>query len=144
MWNLLNFMKSCEILWISVQIWWTPGGFHIMQISMWITLWISLWILWISYEHNLIPYVRPRKWRISLESVFPTDFRWISHWNLPNFMKSAGFHTKIYQFYEIHRISCQVRRRGHRRPLARDGNPMFLPFWRHCIAYTKAKDLSHR
>ena len=35
---LLNFMKSCEILWIyetqqiSVQIWWTSGRFEIVQI----------------------------------------------------------------------------------------------------------------
>ena len=36
---LLDFMKFCEILWIyeiqqiSVQMWWTSGGFQIMQIS---------------------------------------------------------------------------------------------------------------
>ena len=74
-------MKSCEILWIyeiqqiSVQIWWTSGGFQIMQILFRFTTdficrfqcglhygfhcGFHLWILWISYEIHLIPYERP-------------------------------------------------------------------------------------
>ena len=70
-------MKSCEILLIyeiqqiSVQIWWTLGGFQIMEILFRFTreffyrfqcelyYGFHLWNLWISYEIHLIPYERP-------------------------------------------------------------------------------------
>ena len=65
---VLDFMKSCEILWIyeiqeiSVEIWWTSGGFQIMQILFRFTICrfqcglhygFHLWLLWISYESTL-------------------------------------------------------------------------------------------
>ena len=92
---LLNFMEFCQILWIYeiqqilVQIWWTSGGFEIMQILFQFTTdficrlqcelhyGFHLCILWISYEIHLISYERPGE---SEESVVLTDFRWISLW----------------------------------------------------------------
>ena len=47
-------------------------------------IWNPLYSIWKSR----------RKWRISLESVVLTDFRSIS-WNLPHFIKSAGFQCEI-------------------------------------------------
>ena len=100
---LLNFMKSCEILLfyeiqqISFQIWWTSGGFQIMQILFRFTTdficrflcglhyGLHLWILWISYEIHLIPYERPRE---SKES----------HLNQLLLLISGGF---LYGFHEI-------------------------------------------
>ena len=102
---LLNFMKSCEILWIyeiqqiSVQILLTSGGFQIMQILFRFTTdficrfqcglhygfhcRFHLWVLWISYEIQLIPYERPWESEEShLNQLFlqvisgnPLDFR---------------------------------------------------------------------
>ena len=111
---LLNFMKSCEILWIyeiqqiSVQIWWTSGGFQIMQILFRFTTdficrfqcglhygfhcGFHLWILWISYEIHLIPYERPGE---SEESHLNQLFLLISGRfhvkSAQNLMKSARF-----------------------------------------------------
>ena len=75
LWNLVKIMWIYEIQQISVQIWWTSGGFHIMQILFRFTTdficrfqgglhyrfhcGFHFWILWITYEIHLIPYDRP-------------------------------------------------------------------------------------
>ena len=96
---LLNFMNSCEIWWICeiqqilVQIWWTSGGFQVMQFlfrfnrdficrfQCGLHYGFHLWILWISYEIHLIPNERPGE---SEESQLNQLFLLIS----------CGFHVK--------------------------------------------------
>ena len=141
---LLNFMKSCETLWIyeiqqiSVQIWWTSGGFQIMQILFRFTTDFIcrfqcglhygfhcdfIWILWISYEIHLIPYERPGESEEShLNQLFlliscgfhvkSTGFHWNPPdftWNLSDFMWNPLDFVKSARFHD-------------ERPLARNGN----------------------
>ena len=113
----LNLMRSCEILWIceiqqiSAQIWWTSGGFQIMQILFIFTTdficrfqcvlhygfhcGFHLWILWIPYEIHLIPYEKQKKVK---------NLTWIicSYWFQVDFM------CNLPDFTEICWISCEI------------------------------------
>ena len=125
--TLLNFMKSCEILWIyetqqiSVQIWWTSGGFQIMQILFRFTTdFICRFQCGLHYGFHCEFYGFHMKstWFHMKDQEKVKNLTWISYsywfqvdfmWNLPDFMKSTRFHVISCEIHQIswRKTTCQ-------------------------------------
>ena len=134
-WNPVDFMKSMkssrfhhEIQWISWNPWnlWNPADFTMKSGRFHEIQWISGEIR--CFRNQMQMFQQKLFWFYKV---------WVDFtWNLPDFMKSAGFHLKSARFHEIHRISYGFHKiwriswnpadfRWNRKTFARNCNSMF-------------------
>ena len=120
---LLNFMKSCKIMWIyqiqqiSVQIWWTSGGFHIMLILFRFTRGFNVDYIMdciVDFTCRFYGFHMKSTWFHMKDQEKVKNLTWIScsYWFQVDFMKSAKFHNEICQISWWNLLDFMVKSTG--------------------------------